>query len=234
MGLDGVELIMAVEEKFGIEITDPEASDIRTVGDMKRLVRSKLEVIDAAGCLTQRAFHLIRRNAVAEFRVRHSELRPDTPLEAAIPESTRRESWNHFQAALGVPQLPELVRPHTVEVAITLLVLTSLVVPVWYGALHAPHFGRWFLLGAILASLVGWCAARVTRPMKTSFKTGYEKVADIARFLVARYPQLVGKPRTAKWTDEEISSLLRDVIIEQLGVSKFDDNSRFVEDLQID
>ena len=43
-----------------------------------------------------------------------------------------------------------------------------------------------------------------------------------------------GKPRTGKWTEEEISSLLREVIIEQLGVTNFDDNSRFVQDLHID
>jgi hypothetical protein len=55
----------------------------------------------------------------------------------------------------------------------------------------------------------------------------------LARFLVARHPDVIGKPRTGKWTEEEISSLLREVIMEQLAVSEFDDNSRFVQDLHI-
>lgn len=66
------------------------------------------------------------------------------------------------------------------------------------------------------------------------FKSGYDSVRDFARFLVANYLQLIGKPRTPKWTEEEISCLLREVIMNQLGVTDFDDNSRFVQDLHID
>lgn len=104
MGLDAVELVMAVEEKFGISITDEEATKTVTVGDLKRPVRAKLDVADAAGCLTQRAFHLIRKNATAEFGVLRHNLRPDATLETVVPQSTRRESWQHFQVALGVAQ----------------------------------------------------------------------------------------------------------------------------------
>jgi len=234
MGLDAVELVMAVEEKFGIDITDEEASGALTVGDLKRLVRGKLEIADSAGCLTQRAFHLIRKNAMAEFGVQRGNLRPDTSLESFVPQSTRRESWQHFQVALGVAELPELVRSSSVNLTITVLVLFTILIPIWYGAAHSTQFGGWMLFGVVVASAVGWASARLTRPMKTKFKAGYDKVQDLARFLVARYPQLIGKSRTAKWTEEEISCLLREVIITQLGVSKFDDNSRFVQDLHID
>lgn len=234
MGLDAVELVMAVEEKFGISITDEEATNTLTVGDLRRLVRAKLDIADAGGCLTQRAFHLIRKNATAEFGVLRRNLKPDTTLETVVPRSTRRENWQHFQVALGVAQLPELVRPQAVNSTITILVLSGIVVPVWYGALHPEHFGRWMLLGAILASAVGCGSPRMTRSMKTRFKSGYDSVRDPARFLVANYPQLIGKPRTPKWTEEEISCLLREVIMNQLGVTDFDDNSRFVQDLHID
>jgi hypothetical protein len=154
--------------------------------------------------------------------------------ETVVPQSTRRESWQNFQIALGAAELPELVRPHTVNLAITILVLSGIVVPVWYGALHPQHFGRWLLFGAILACTVGWGSAWLTRSMKTRFKVGYDRVSDLARFLVANYPHLMGKPRTTKWTEEEISCLLREVIIHRLGVTEFDDNSRFVRDLHID
>ena len=42
MGLDTVELVMAVEEEFGITISDEEAQDIRTVGDMYQCVLRKV------------------------------------------------------------------------------------------------------------------------------------------------------------------------------------------------
>lgn len=34
MGLDGVEMIMEVEDEFGITIPDSDASEMRTVGDL--------------------------------------------------------------------------------------------------------------------------------------------------------------------------------------------------------
>ena len=38
MGLDAVELIMAAEERFGIEISDTDAEQIRTFGDFVDLI----------------------------------------------------------------------------------------------------------------------------------------------------------------------------------------------------
>jgi hypothetical protein len=151
-----------------------------------------------------------------------------------LPQSNRRESWQQFQAVLGVSELPELVRPYAVNLTITILVLSTLVVPVWYGALHPARFGLWMLLGVIVASTVGWGTARVTRPVRTKFKVGYQDVRDLARFLVAKSPQLLVQSGTGKWTDEEISYVLRELIIKQLGLTEFNDDSRFVEDLRVD
>jgi hypothetical protein len=234
MGLDAVELVMAVEEKFNISIADEEASKVVSVGDLKQLVRSKLNIADTDGCLTQRAFYLIRKKATAEFGILRRNLRPDTTLATVFPQSTRRESWQNFQMALGVAELPELVRPNSLNSTITALVLVGIVLPAWYGALHGQHFGLWMLFGAALGSSVGWGLAMLTRPMKTEFRAGHDRVGDLARFLVANYPQEVGKPRTAKWTEEEISCLLREVIMDRLGVTDFDDNSQFVRDLDMD
>ena len=33
--------------------------------------------------------------------------------------------------------------------------------------------------------------------MKTEFRAGYDRVRDLTRFLVAKFPQQIGKPRTA-------------------------------------
>jgi hypothetical protein len=44
MGLDTVELILRTEEIFGITLPDNECAQIRTVGDLYRLVLSKLDL----------------------------------------------------------------------------------------------------------------------------------------------------------------------------------------------
>ncbi len=50
MGLDGVELVMAVEERFGIEITNAEAEKIITPGMLVDLIYSKVEATDRSIC----------------------------------------------------------------------------------------------------------------------------------------------------------------------------------------
>ena len=42
-GLDQIELVMAMEEHFGVEIADAEADAVRTVGELVALVDGKLQ-----------------------------------------------------------------------------------------------------------------------------------------------------------------------------------------------
>ncbi|MFC4311916.1 phosphopantetheine-binding protein [Steroidobacter flavus] len=44
MGLDIVELVMAIEEEFGIEIPNPDAAKLDTVGKISAYVQSRLEL----------------------------------------------------------------------------------------------------------------------------------------------------------------------------------------------
>ena len=41
--LDVVELVMALEEEFGIEVPDEDVENIRTIGDIVRYVGTKVE-----------------------------------------------------------------------------------------------------------------------------------------------------------------------------------------------
>src|SRR6266513_6221453 len=108
MGLDSVELVMAIEEKFGVSIPDEEAQDILTVGDMFQCVISKLTVADRSSCLTPKAFHLLRRRAKDLFNVPRSQFRLDAELDLIVPKRSRRENWRKFQLAVGATKWPKL------------------------------------------------------------------------------------------------------------------------------
>jgi hypothetical protein len=74
-----------------------EATKTSTIGDLKRLVRAKLDVADGPGCLTQRAFHLIRKNATAEFGVLRASLRPTQRLRLSYPKLIAAKAGSIFK-----------------------------------------------------------------------------------------------------------------------------------------
>jgi hypothetical protein len=48
LGLDSVELVFAIEAAFDVQVTDAEASQLRTLGDIHHLLVAKLVLTGAA------------------------------------------------------------------------------------------------------------------------------------------------------------------------------------------
>lgn len=110
MGLDAVELVMEVEDKFGVAIPDAAASQMQTVGDLYAyLLTHPGEPAVAPACYSQRAFHQVRRELVAEGIGREA-VRPSTPLRKLLPFVRRRRIWRSIGKQLNL-QLPGLRLP---------------------------------------------------------------------------------------------------------------------------
>ncbi len=71
MGLDGVEMVMAFEEGFGVAISDAEAEASVTPRAAVDLIFGKLRASDERVCVSRRAFYLLRKGLIA---VRVAEL----------------------------------------------------------------------------------------------------------------------------------------------------------------
>lgn len=97
MGLDSVELILAIEEEFGIEIPDSEASTIATVGDVYELVKIRVGQVEPASCLSQRIFHKLRRGLSESYGVERSAITPQAHLSDFIPMEELKDGWPFFQ-----------------------------------------------------------------------------------------------------------------------------------------
>jgi hypothetical protein len=61
MGLEGVELVMALQERFGVAISDAEAEASVTPAAVVELIFGKLRNTDERVCVSQRAFYLLRK-----------------------------------------------------------------------------------------------------------------------------------------------------------------------------
>lgn len=234
MGLDSVELVMAIEERFAITVSDEEATSIRTVGEMEQLLMTKLEIADESSCLSQHAFHVLRRNVIACFGVNRRDFKLDSELDTFVPRRERRSEWVRFQKSVGAVQWPQLVRPREIVVLLSGMTLAIAALVWWYAAVGLKWGSVWAAsLSFVSAVAIGWSLGLLTRPMRTTIPAGYRRVKEMAYFLVARNPELLG-PRHPGWSPEEVWCSLRDVIIRQTALTEFDRNSRFVQDLHLD
>ncbi len=92
MGLDGVELIMEIEGRFGVRLKDHESQHVRTVADLAALIISKRPRTSGT-CPTAHAFYEFRRLAVAHGGVPRSVVRPSTTVQEMFGNRFRA-SWN--------------------------------------------------------------------------------------------------------------------------------------------
>lgn len=232
MGLDAVEMLMSVEEKFQISISDEEAQKATTPGKLVDLVLKKITPSKEPGCLTSRAFFLLRRHGMTEFNLPRAAFRPSTALEEIVPKSPRKESWNRLKRAVGAPDWPELRRPRPLLFALTIALIVVTGVCAEVVGRRSGSGSLAFVSAIVAAVFTGWLAAVATRPLKLAFPSGYQHVGDLAHFLIARNPGLFAvEPGT--WTRERVWCMVRDIIIEQTGTKDFTEDSHFIKDIHL-
>lgn len=231
MGLDGVELIMAIEDGFQIHIKDEEASQVSTVGDLYDLVTSKLTGGSTSKrCFTSAAFYRTRRGIVDVLGIQRREIRPSTELELIFPEVTRRETWQSVQERIQL-KLPPLGYPGSTAVTFT---VAGLVAGIFTAvSVHAGFAG--LALGALAGLIVGGAALRFAPGCAVAFPRGQATVGDLARdVLAANYAQFSAE--IGGWNEREVWETLCRIIAEQTGVERdlITREAAIVDDLGID
>jgi hypothetical protein len=97
MGLDAVEIVLRVEELFGIEISDEEAASVRTVGDLYELICARLNVVPLASPVTSKELPTItQREKVFFFLARHTPL----PAPPEVLPWSPQSAWDCLVALL--------------------------------------------------------------------------------------------------------------------------------------
>lgn len=102
MGLDAVELILDVEETFGISITDGDAAGIRTPADLICLIQQSVRSEKKnRPCITQRSFYRIRTALVKATACRRKSIRLNTRIKSLFPRPVRNNRWHLLQRQLA-------------------------------------------------------------------------------------------------------------------------------------
>jgi acyl carrier protein len=233
MGLDGVELIMAVDDRFAIAIGDDEASRIRTVGDLELLIHRKLPPAASEVCLSSFAFHRLRTALRRLFGIARSELKPQSSLADLLPREGRRRAWASLAENLNW-HLPDLCRNRILEgglLAGFLSVIPVAIVSTRLGFIPKPI--AWVVGLAVLPGQ--WVAYRVTRPLAVHLPAQCRTVGQATQTVLAMNFGRIAADRQS-WSEEELWRSLCDTVVDQLGVDpdSVTREARFIEDLRVD
>lgn len=142
MGLDGVELVMVLEESFGVELKDDEVGKAvtpRMVGD---LIFAQLSATDEKTCQTQRAFYVLRKELRQLFGLHRKQVTLDTPIRPLMPRRKERELWPQLGVAVAARKWPRLVRPRWMSRSITLPSVDfrwGWLLPIFQFAIHSAY-----------------------------------------------------------------------------------------------
>lgn len=236
MGLDGVELVMDLEEAFGIQITDEEATNCRTPRMVIDVIFSKLKTADEHVCRSQRAFYTIRKVLIQTFGLERKSITPDMQLRDWLPRSREKEAWEQIRAVLSSQHLPGLVRPLWMTRALTATTLAIFSVTIsatirlscGVGSTLKDGILQGGVLGLFTASVFGIIAGLLTRPFRICIPAQFKSIRDLI-------PRGMAFDRVTGWTREEVAAVVKRLTMEQLGLreSDYTEDSRFVEDFHI-
>jgi acyl carrier protein len=231
MGMDLVEIVVRVEDAFGIQISDAEATRITTTRELADFVATKVPLSDEPSCLSQQSFYFLRKRFSQHLSFSPSSFYPNAWLEGFVPKENRRIVWATLQAETGANTLPDLARPiwlFWTLAAATVFVFFYVTVSVWnaFTLFWALSFGLTAAVG------FGYVLAIATRPMKQNFRRRFQSVGEVARYLVANKPH-VFKRDERTWTRVQILAVVREIIAEEAGIEDFADDAHFINDLHL-
>ena len=227
MGLDGVELIMEVEDEFGITIPDSDAAEMRTVGDLVTLCFDRIHATKTMRCPSMPCFLSLRRLVREVRNDPELKLRPGDVVEDLLKVTERKRLWRRLPELLdSAPR--ELRRPpwfrKTLVVVVLAFPVALLVVCPWRAEFMLLIWMATFGFGILLNLL--------TLRFRTRTPSGYDTLGDITKRMVGL--QIATNPPDRD-DYESVFAIVKQLVVDQLGV-EYDEvvpGARFVEDLGV-
>ncbi|MDQ3806157.1 MAG: hypothetical protein M3416_20290 [Acidobacteriota bacterium] len=109
--MDLVELIIRIEETFAIQIPGRVAPELTTPGKVTDYILTQVEESPVPlPCLSQKAFHLLRRGFIQHLTLPRRRFRLDTTLNEIVPEESRAEVWKGISSVVGAKKWPAMSR----------------------------------------------------------------------------------------------------------------------------
>lgn len=220
--MDFIELVIAVEDAFGIEISAEDAAKMQTVGDLDSCVVRKTCMDSSAFCGTSRSFHLLRRKLLDVLPLARADIRPAASMDALLPCADRRAIWRKLRD--HDIMLPRLMLGRAA------FGVTAVIVTVFTGMLAVlVSINTAVALLALLVPL----AYVLTRPLAVRIPFACQTFGDAALWIM---PTKGASETPGSMSRSELTRKLDLVIANSLGLplETIRSDSRLIEDIRAD
>lgn len=215
MGVEYVELVTEIESTFGISISDAEAERCRTPSDVIDLVLSKVGGATEKVCISQRAFHHLRRGLVAVSKVERAQAAVDSRIRSFISASSEQQFWHQLRQLL-VPRAWPTSLPVWMSASIAIL-------PIGITSLLA-RFIPWET-ALIPAGLITYGAVIFTKSHRNRIPLHISTVRDLIPYVTTS--------EGMHWAREQVATRVQAIVVEILGLKagEYAENADFVREL---
>ena len=222
MEVELAQVVMEVEQTFGVRLPDAEIATIATVGQLQDCIAKALSERPEPTQLEPYVCQKLCRSLESARGVSRQQIHSTTRLREIIPIRARRRTWRRLEELLPL-FLPSLRRPRIVG----LLVVIAAVVLAWL-CTFGPSNPKWVTAEPAVAMIclffIGPLAAfffvvghRLTTPLAVVWNRDIQTVGNLTRAVVSLNHDELSRPRRP-WSDEEIRDVLRQIIVDVLGV----------------
>ncbi|MFC1635138.1 acyl carrier protein [Planctomycetota bacterium] len=109
MGLDIVELILDVEETFGIHIPDEEVTNMLSIQSMINYIAEHVPTISRQECQAQQIFYRLRRGFCKQIPELTDDLRLQTKIKDVLHKDQWPKVWTAIKEQVGEDYWPEAI-----------------------------------------------------------------------------------------------------------------------------
>jgi acyl carrier protein len=226
MGLDSVELVIEVENQFGIAISDAEAQRVVTVGDLLAIINARMEACKFSRCPSLGRFLQVRR-FMRDFLQKPSlRMRPSTTVVALVPWYRRRELWRSLSKLLDSYYLPlQLPQPLRLGVLLASICLFAV------GASTAFIDVAILPLGILTAFAIIVFLQLALTPLRIEPPANMATMGDISLRLIG-----LSQATGPFLSSDEVLERLQTIVSRALGVDRDEviPAARFIQDLDMD
>lgn len=230
MGLDSIEILMKVEDTFGIKISNREAERILTVGDFHDAVWRQLSGRPSSVCQSQRLFYSLRRSFAS---IAPAQITPETSTEILFPKANRRERYGNFSATTGL-KLPDLLLETFWQQVLTVVGIAAIMGGLSIALLlvNVYDYSKWIFLLPVAGMLLTFLFSQLLTPRRTMIAA--VSMRDFTRHVLAlNYTTLSAREGTNR---SEMEAIINHIIAGMTGIefSKITADRKIADDLGID